>query len=113
MNTATATQRFQTTWVLSLALLICGTTDAAHISEHVDGELYRHGQERFARDTTPHCVNSLGSRTIIVEHDARLAAPSCSTAAGSVTTTPPPVRLARPLTDSQYIRFNDSIRYSF
>jgi len=112
MNTATATQRVQTTCVLGLALLISGTTGAVHIAQHTDGELYRQGHESFARDV-PSCANNSVSRAIIFDHGARRIAPSCGATSGSVTVTPPPVRLARPLSDGQYIRSGDSIRYSF
>ncbi|NKQ12773.1 hypothetical protein [Pseudomonas sp. SST3] len=113
MNTATATHRIQTSCVLSLALLISGTTNAAHGPEHVGAELYRHGHESFAPDG-PSCVGRQGPRVIIFDQDLRQTAPSCNTATrGSVTITPPPIRLARPLSGSQYIPSSDSIRYSF
>jgi hypothetical protein len=112
MNTATATHRIQTSCVLSLALLISGTTSASHMSEHTGGELYRQGHESFARDT-PNCAGSHGPRVIIFDHGFRQTAPSCNDASGSATNTSPPVRLARPLSGIQYIRSHDSVRYSF
>lgn len=112
MNTASKTQRLQSTCVLSLALLISGTTGVAHIAQHTDGELYGRGHESLARDVSS-CANDLGGRAIIYDHGVRRIAPSCSAISGSATITPPPVRLARPLSDSQYIRSGDSIRYSF
>jgi hypothetical protein len=112
MNTATATHRIQTSCVLSLALLISGTANAAHGPEHVGAELYRHGHESFAPDK-PSCVGRQGPRVIIFDQGIRQTAPSCNTATrGSVTITPP-IRLARPLSGSQYIPSSDSIRYSF
>lgn len=112
MNTATATQRLQTTCLLGLTLLISGTTGVVHIAQHSDDGLYRQGYENFSRDV-PSCANSQGGQAIIFDHGARRTAPSCSAVSGSVTITPPPVRLARPLSDNRYIRSGESIRYSF
>jgi len=102
----------QTTCALSLALLISGTTGAAHMTEHTGGELYRQEYESFPRDTSS-CASSHGARVIIFDHGFRRTAPSCSASSGSVTITPPPIRLARPLSGDPYIRSGDSIRYSF
>ena len=112
MNTATATQCIQTTFALSIALLISGTTVASSKSPQTVAEVYRQGYESLA-ENAPNCAGSLRSRALIVDHGLRQAAPSCSDASESINVTPPPVRLARPLSDSQYIRSGESIRYSF
>jgi hypothetical protein len=110
MNTATATQRIQATCVLSLTLLVSGTTSAAHMHDHSDNELYRY--ESFATDT-PDCVRSHAPRVIIFGQGFRQTAHTCNPGAGSATVASPPARLARPLSGNPYIRSGDSIRYSF
>lgn len=109
MNTATATQRIQTTCALSLALLVSGTTTAAHMFDHADSELYRH---EHPAPETPSCGHSHGPQVITFGHGFRQTSQPCDAANTSVTIMPP-VRLARPLSGSQYMRSSDGIRYSF
>lgn len=97
MNTAIATQRIQTTCLLSLALLISLTSDHTHISEHPEVK-----QPGIFILASPDCTES---------HKASNEA--CNTLGEFETILPPPMRLVRPLSESPYLRPGDSIRYSF
>ncbi len=108
MNTTTATQRFQTLSALSLALLISGTTNASHKSGSAYDEQHLHEYESAAQGTS-HCtagknIYNLGSRQSVSP---------CIGVNHAETQSPAPIRLAKPLSGSQYIRSGESIRYSF
>lgn len=107
----TATQCVRTTCVLSFALLICGTTIATQISEHAQRPLYPKGYESLARDTSG-CASG-ESRAVISDHGVRQTALPCNESSRPARLAPSPVHLARPLSDRQYIRSGDGIRYSF
>lgn len=110
MNTATATHHIHTTCALSIALLISGTANLSHGTEQASGSAYRQRYESFAKDS-PNCAIS-GSRVIFFESSSRQAEGTC-TISDALTTPPPQVRLARPLSGSRYIRSGENIRYSF
>lgn len=106
MNTAIATQRIQSTCVLTLALLMHGASDAGHLSKHNASD--RH--DSFVQDA-PRCADRHhGTRATIAEYDAGPAPLSCNTPKGSEASAP--AGLASPL-PGQDIRANQSIRYSF
>lgn len=107
----TATQCIRTTCVLSIALLICGTTVATQISERAKAKLYPQGYDSLARDT--YSCASGDPAAIAFDHGVRQGVPSCDDSTRRVTVSPSPVRLAKPLSDNHYIRSGDSIRYSF
>ena len=107
MNTTTATQRIQTLSALSLALLISGTTNASHKAGSAYDE-HLHEYERAAQGTS-HCaagknIYNLGSRQSVSP---------CIGVNHTETRSPAPIRLAKPLSGSPYIRSGESIRYSF
>lgn len=108
MNTTIATQRLQTLSALSLALLISGTTNAGYQSASAYDEQHLHEYERSALASS-HCaagknIYNLGSRQSISR---------CIGVNHAETGSPAPIRLAKPLSGSQYIRSGESIRYSF
>ncbi len=100
MNTATATQRLQAICVLSLALLASLTSDGAH--EHTGGNR----SEQLIR-ASPGCADSHEPQENDIDHL------SCNTPGDFESLTPPPMRLVKPLSGSQYLRSGDNIRYSF
>lgn len=106
----TATQCVRTTCVLSIALLICGTTVATQISEYTQAKLYPKGYEALA--TGPSSCASDESRAVVLD-GVRQTLSSCNDSSQPASISPSPVRLARPLSDRQYIRSGDGIRYSF
>ena len=111
MNTATTTQRIQTSCVLSFALLISGTTGAVHLAEHGTDGLSRQRQASFSEDSS-NCAVNLGPRVIIFDQGARSNPGSCQ-GSGSTAIALPTVRLAEPLSGEAYRRSSDSTRYSF
>ena len=100
MNTATATQRLQAICLLSLALLVSLTSDGAH--EHTGDNRSEH----LIR-ASPGCADSHEPLGNDIDHL------SCDTPSEFKALTPPPMRLAEPLSGSQYLRSGDNIRYSF
>ncbi|WP_217474546.1 hypothetical protein [Stutzerimonas stutzeri] len=111
MNTATATQRIQTSCVLSFALLISGTTGAVHLAEHDANGFSRQGHASFTDDTSS-CTASQGPRVIIFDQGARANAGPCQRTESTAVTVPT-VRLAKPLSGDPYLRSGDTTRYSF
>ncbi|WP_152523737.1 hypothetical protein [Stutzerimonas stutzeri] len=109
MNTATTSQRIQTSCVLSFALLISGTTGAVHLTEHGTDGLSRQRQASFSEDSS-NCVVSRGPRVIIFDQGAN---PAPCQGSGSTAIALPTVRLAEPLSGDPYRRSSDSTRYSF
>lgn len=103
MNTATATQRLQTTCLLSLAMLISLTSDGAHVPSDPGGD-------RAESRASPSCTDGREPMGIIVSY---AAAPSCNTLTEFGTITPPPVRLVSPVPGSRYLFPDDNIRYAF
>ncbi|MCQ4322490.1 hypothetical protein [Stutzerimonas stutzeri] len=108
MNTTTAAQRIQTLSALSLALLISGTTNASYKSASAYDEQHLHEYESTAQAWS-HCatgknIHNLGSRQSISP---------CIGVNHAETRSPVPIRLAKPLSGSRYIRSGESIRYSF
>lgn len=109
MNTATTTQRIQTSCVLSFALLISGTTGAVHLAEHGTEGLSRQPQASYS-EAISNCAVSRGPRVIIFDQGAK---PEPCQDSGSTATALPTVRLAEPLSGDPYRRSSDSTRYSF
>lgn len=107
MNTATTSHRIQALSALSLALLI-GTSHAAHRSE-LAGHM-QSSNEREDRMLASQDCPGASSYTLAFELATPRGAPSCTenTNANSA-----PIRLARPMLGSPYIRPAESVRYSF
>lgn len=111
MNTATATQRIQTSCVLSFALLISGTTGAVHLAEHSADGFSQQGHATFSDDASS-CTASQGPRVIIFDQGPRSNPGPCQRT-GAAAVTVPTVRLAKPLSGDPYLRSGDTTRYSF
>lgn len=103
MNRAITAQRFHTTGLLSLALLISLTSDGGHLPEHPDGT----SPEALIR-ALPNCAQTLEPQDLVVDETVVRCDSSELEA-----TLPRPIRLARPLSGSPYPRPGDSTRYSF
>jgi hypothetical protein len=112
MNTLTATHRIPAFSALSLALLISGTTEASHRSDPANRALHLHEYESAVRDT-PICASGQTDGKTIFHLGARQSASSCTGATRFETPSAAPIRLAKPLSRSQDIRYGESIRYSF
>ncbi len=109
MNTATATHLIQTISALSIALLCSGTTSASHRHDAAKAEPYPHGYEDVAKGTAgcrsgdKATVSYIGTQPVISRcHEMTRSADASS-----------PIRLAKPLSGSPYLRSGESIRYSF
>ena len=112
MNTATATHRIQTLSALSIALLISGTTNASHKADAAtDQQFPIRYQDAPLRASS--CSGYGESRTIILNLGASRIASPCAGASSTDANAPAPIRLAKPLSGSPYMRSEDSIRYSF
>lgn len=105
MNTATATQRLQTTCLLSLALLIGLASDGPHVPSHIGSDR----AESLIR-TSPSCTDRREPMGIIVSYGS---APSCNTLMEFGTITSPHMRLMSPVPGSRYLFPDDNIRYAF
>ena len=108
MNTTTATQRIQTLSALSLALLISGTTNASHKAGSAYDEQHLHEYESAAQGTS-----GCAAGKNIYDLGSRQSVSPCIVVNHADTPSPAPIRLAKPLSGSQYIRSGESIRYSF
>lgn len=111
MNTTTAAQRIQTISALSLALLISGTTSASHKSD-TTGEFHLHEYDSAVRGS-PHCTSGHAGGKSMPDLGSRQSARTCLGADRFEMSPPATIRLAKPLSGSQYIRSGDSIRYTF
>lgn len=111
MNTATATHRTQAFSALSLALLISGTSYAGHKSDAVSDHLYPHGYKDVSQHTA-NCASGGESAAIIFSLGAQPTG-HCAKPNGIGAAAPAPIRLAKPLSGTPYMRTGESTRYSF
>lgn len=112
MNTATATHLTRAFSALSLALLISGTSYAGHKSDALSDYLYPPG-DKDAPQRRADCARGGESAAIIFSLGGQPTGQACTNLNGIDAAAPAPIRLAKPLSGTPYMRSGHSIRYSF